>query len=92
MCAFQLPYQPNRYPRATLFIRGGKLRPLPAVLLSLQHKRYLGRKTPHKPLGRKSPWLPFMNQAIYVNGYQKRRRKAVFDNIRALWKKTNQLK
>ena len=68
------PYDPRRYKRSNRTIIGGRLRPLPDVLLSRQLRQMRGKQTKCRPLGWHDWWPSVARNTISQNGHQLRRR------------------
>lgn len=79
-----LPFDPRRFPRSNRYLAGGRLRPLPVVVLTKQLRRLRGRTVTRRPLGWTDHWPRFATTAIHKNGHQIRRRKEIMDVLRML--------
>lgn len=83
---FNPPYDRRRFPRATRYLAGGRLRPLKRVLLSNQFQRLAGKGITRRPKGWADFWPHFAQHAVYRNGHQERSRNRLSTALTALAK------
>ncbi len=72
-----LPFDPRKPRRSTVYLAGGRLRPLWEVLLRRHFERLQGKAVARRPPDRHGPWRPYYVTIIFRNGYQERRRSDV---------------
>ncbi len=78
-----LPFDPRQFPRSNRYLAGGRLRPLPTVLLAKQLRQLRGRAVTRRPRNWKGHW-PHYAQTVIHNGHQARRSQAALDALREL--------
>jgi hypothetical protein len=80
------PYDPRRYPRATRYIAGGRLRSLKRVLLSNRFQRLAGKSITRRPMGWTDDWPHYAEHAVYRNGHQECNRNRLVMAVTAMAK------